>query len=183
MVAELLQGMSVFLVGMMGCGKSTVGETLARQWGYRFLDTDSLIEQVGHTTIADIFAREGEAAFRDLESQVLEQVCAYTRCAIATGGGIVIRPRNWSYLQNGLVIWLDAPVPLLVQRLQGDTTRPLLDSENLSARLAQLLEQRHSFYSQADLKITLEPEQTPEQIVQAIREQIPSVLKTVHSKS
>ncbi|WP_033374529.1 shikimate kinase [Spirulina subsalsa] len=169
--------MSVFLVGMMGCGKSTVGEGLARQLGYHFLDTDSLIEKVAQTTIPEIFACEGEAAFRDLESQVLEQVCAYTRCAIATGGGIVIRPRNWSYLQNGLVIWLDAPVSLLVQRLQGDTTRPLLEVENLPARLSQLLEQRQSFYAQADLKITLEPEQTPEQIVQEILHQIPSVIK------
>jgi shikimate kinase len=166
-----LQGINIYLIGMMGVGKSTVGKLLAEKLGYRFFDTDTLIERVAQKTIPDIFATEGEASFRQLESQVLNELSAYTRSAIATGGGIVQKPMNWSYLRHGLIIWLDADLELLNKRLEGDDSRPL------ASKLESLLETRRPLYDQADLHIRIQPEQTPEEIVREILTQIPTVLK------
>jgi shikimate kinase len=169
---DLLKGLNIYLIGMMGTGKTTVGKILARKLGYRFFDTDALIEQVASKTINEIFASDGEESFRDLETKVLAELSACTRSAIATGGGIVIRQKNWSYLHYGLIIWLDAPVELLVQRLADDNTRPLKD------KLNSLLEQRRPLYNQADLHLTIDSDRTPEQIAAEAIEMIPSVLKT-----
>jgi shikimate kinase len=173
-----LKGVNVFLVGMMGTGKTTVGNLLARQLGYRFVDTDDAIAKSTGKTINQIFADEGEEAFRQLESEVLSQLSAYTRLTVATGGGIVIRPFNWSYLHHGLVIWLDAPVEVLIDRLQNDTTRPLLQDANLAHKLQNLLDQRKNLYAEADLHICISAEDTPEQIVSRIIAEIPTVLKS-----
>ena len=174
---KLLQGLSVFLVGMMGAGKTSVGEVLAHKLGYRFFDMDVLIERVKGCSVQEIFAQEGEAKFREVETQVLNQLSAYTQSAIATGGGVVVDPMNWSYLQQGLVVWLDAPVELLAERLAADDTRPLLNHSNPVEKLTTLLEQRYALYSQADIRITIQPDQSPEDIAIAILESIPEVLK------
>lgn len=173
-----LKGVNVFLVGMMGTGKTTVGNLLARQLGYRFVDTDDAIAKAAGQTINQIFADEGEEAFRQLESEVLSHLSAYTRLTVATGGGIVIRPFNWSYLHHGLVIWLDAPVEVLIARLQNDTTRPLLQDANLAQKLQNLLDQRKNLYAEADLHIRINADDTPEQIVSRIIAEIPTVLKS-----
>ena len=173
----MLKGMSVFLIGMMGVGKTTVGKNLARQLGYRFCDTDVLIETVANQTISNIFATAGEASFRELESQVLSEVSAYTKTVIATGGGIVLKQMNWSYLRHGLIVWLDADVDLLLERLKEDSTRPLLQEVDPEAKLKSLLEERTHLYSQADLHICLKAEQTPEAIAQQIVSEIPTILK------
>jgi shikimate kinase len=170
-MTNLLQGLSIFLIGMMGTGKTTVGKVLAQHLGYRFLDTDVFIEKVAGQTISEIFAQEGENYFRELETQILAELSAYTRSVIATGGGIVMRPKNWSYLHHGLVVWLDAPVELLQKRLAEDNTRPLRD------KLPSLLEKRQPLYEQADLHILIEENQTPEEIVAHLIERIPTVLK------
>ncbi|MBE9080498.1 shikimate kinase [Romeria aff. gracilis LEGE 07310] len=148
-----LKGTNIYLVGMMGTGKTTVGKQLAQQLGYRFLDTDELIEQAAGQPIPDIFAESGEAGFRALETQVLSQVSAYTRLVIATGGGIVIEQMNWSYLQYGVVVWLDVPVPELMNRLRGDRSRPLLQDTDLKDRLETLWQQRANRYRQADVQV------------------------------
>lgn len=168
---DLLQGLNVYLIGMMGTGKTTVGKILAHQLGYRFFDTDILSERVAGKTINEIFASEGEDSFRELETKVLSELAACTRSAIATGGGIVVRQKNWSYLHYGLIIWLDAPVELLMQRLANDNTRPLKD------KLTSLLEQRRPLYAQADLHIPIDPDRTPAQIATQALEMIPTVLK------
>ena len=173
----MLKGMSVFLIGMMGVGKTTVGKNLAKQLGYRFCDTDVLIETVANQTISNIFATAGEASFRELESQVLSEVSPYTKTVIATGGGIVLKQMNWSYLRHGLIVWLDADVDLLLERLKEDSTRPLLQEVDPEAKLKSLLEERTHLYSQADLHICLKAEQTPEAIAQQIVSEIPTVLK------
>ncbi|MEC4893756.1 MAG: shikimate kinase [Oscillatoria sp. PMC 1051.18] len=176
-MTNLLQGLNVFIIGMMGTGKTTVGQVLAKQLGYRFFDTDVLIERVVGKTINEIFAVEGEKKFRDLESKVLEELSAYTKSAIATGGGIILRRKNWSYLHHGLIVWLDAPREILLERLAGDNTRPLLQQPDPGSKLQSLLEERIPLYAQADLHIPITSEQTPEEIACAIVSKIPTVLK------
>ena len=174
---DLLKGLNIYLIGMMGSGKTTVGKLLAKKFNYRFLDTDILIETIAGKTINEIFAQEGEAKFRELETKVLGEICAYTRSVISTGGGIVLKAKNWSYLHYGLIVWLDTPVELLVKRLAGDDTRPLLKETDLNLKLTSLLEQRKSFYEEADLHMFIEESQTPEEIVREIITQIPSKIK------
>ncbi|WP_413175495.1 shikimate kinase [Anabaena azotica] len=174
---NLLKGVNLYLIGMMGVGKTTVGRLLAHQLGYGFIDTDDVIVKAAGKSINEIFTEEGEAAFRQLESDVLGQVCAYTKLTIATGGGIVLRQENWGYLRHGLIVWLDAPVQVLLKRLAEDETRPLLQDSDPEDKLRSLLQQRQPLYSQADLHITITDNQTPEEIATRILEAIPSVLK------
>ena len=156
MMTADLKKTNLYLVGMMGAGKTTVGRKLAKRLGYRFLDTDALIEQTAGQPITDLFAQTGEAAFRALETQVLSQVSAHTQLVVATGGGIVTQPMNWSYLQHGVVIWLDVPVPVLVSRLSGDTSRPLLKDTDITTKLEALLAERGDRYALADIRIAYE---------------------------
>jgi shikimate kinase len=175
-VINVLKGVNLYLVGMMGVGKTTVGKLLAEEIGYRFVDTDEVIVKAAGKSINEIFAENGEAEFRQLESDVLAQVCAYTKLVIATGGGIVMQQHNWSYLHHGLIVWLDVPVPIILQRLAEDDTRPLLQ-DGPESKLRSLLEQRQPMYSQADLHITINAAETPAEIATRILATIPSILK------
>ena len=174
---DRLKGINVYLIGMMGAGKTSVGRLLAQHLDYRFFDTDAVIEQVAKKSINDIFASDGEESFRKLESQVLSELSAYTKLAIATGGGIILKRENWSYLQHGLVIWLDVPVEILIARLQHDTTRPLLKNADMATEFPKRFEQRKPLYAQADLHIPVRKGQTPEEIATQVIEAIPTVLK------
>lgn len=173
----LLQGVNVALVGMMGAGKTTVAQHLANQLGYRFVDTDQLVEQVTGRAIADIFATEGEAHFRTLESQVLAEVCAYTHMAIATGGGIVLNQMNWSYLRHGIVVWLDVPVSELYRRLAQDQQRPLLQTADPEKTLATILNQRQHLYAQADVQVTVPAGMSPADLAAKVLAEIEPVLR------
>ncbi|WP_182670744.1 shikimate kinase [Crocosphaera subtropica] len=174
---QLLQGVNVFLIGMMGTGKTTVGQKLAQRLNYRFFDSDVLIERVTQQRISDIFATQGEETFRELESQVLSELASCTKSVIATGGGIILKPINWSYLHHGLIVWLDAPVPILTKRLKKDKTRPLLQQTDLSLKLQSLLEERRYLYAQCDLQIIIDEYQTPDDIVEQILELVPTVIQ------
>jgi len=174
---NILRGLNVYLIGMMGSGKSTVGKLLAEKLNYRFVDTDSIIETVTKKTINQIFAEEGEANFRDLESDVLRQVSAYLRTVVATGGGMILRQDNWSHLLDGMVVWLNVPLEVLVKRLEADDTRPLLHQENLTEKLTQLFAQREYLYKQADICLTIDDRATPEDIVTNLLQEIPYHIK------
>lgn len=178
-----LGGVSVFLVGMMGCGKSTTGKALARQLGYRFCDTDQLIGQVTGHTIPHLFAAEGEAGFRRWESRVLAEVSSYTRLVVATGGGCVTQSLNWSYLQHGVVVWLDVPVEVLVQRLQQRQDRPLLAQaqtpDELQQRLQALLAQRQAYYAQADVRVSITAQMPVASVTQAI---LQGIVRNTHPR-
>jgi shikimate kinase len=175
---QQLQGMNIYLIGMMGCGKTTVGQALAKALNYRFMDTDQLITQVTGQSIPDIFAQSGEAEFRAIESQVLSQLCAYQHLVVATGGGIVLQPMNWSYLRHGFIVWLDVPVSQLYNRLKGDQTRPLLQDSDPLATLQNLFNQRKHLYESADLRISVDPADHSQQVMQKILTAIPSKLKS-----
>ncbi len=187
---DFLKGANLYLIGMMGAGKTTVGKRLAQELGYRFFDTDSVIEQVSQQSVADLFAVEGEPGFRSLETQVLAELSAYTRLAIATGGGIVLQQQNWSYLRHGIIVWLDVPLSELHRRLQGDQQRPLLQTSelqtseptleqlpDLSLRLQMLMDQRRSLYAQADVQVPYSPNESLDQLTARVIEHIRQRLK------
>lgn len=174
---QVLTKINLYLIGMMGAGKTTVGQILAEKLNYRFFDTDTLIEQVAGKTINEIFTNDGESTFREIETKVLSELSAYTNLAIATGGGIILKRENWSYLHHGLIVWLDAPAELLMSRLANDNTRPLLKDPNPLEKLQKLLEERQALYSQADLHISISTEDTPADIAAKVMTAIPQVLK------
>jgi len=174
---QRLEGLNLYLVGMMGSGKSTAGRHLAELLGYRFLDADQSIEQVAGRTIPAIFASDGEAGFRDLEAAVLNQIASWHSLVVATGGGVVTRPENWGQMRQGVVIWLDAPDALLLERLSADPTpRPLLQADDPAGRLATLMAERKPLYAQADLHI-VQDGRPAEQVAAQILEALPGVLK------
>lgn len=173
-----MNGVSVYLIGMMGAGKTTVGQLLAHKLGYHFFDTDEVIVKVTGKSINEIFAEEGEGGFREIETQVLAELSAYKNLTVATGGGIILRQMNWSYLQHGIVVWLDVPVGQLYDRLRHDTTRPLLKDKNPLAKLETILGEREAFYAEADVRITVALGETPEEIVAQVFNEIEKSLRT-----
>lgn len=181
MVLEQIQGINIYLIGMMGAGKSTVGEILANRLSYKFFDTDVLISQVSGQAIPEIFSTQGEEEFRNLESQVLSSLCAYQHLVVATGGGVVIKRMNWSYLRHGIIVWLDVPTHCLYERLKGDTTRPLLQHPDPLTRLDNILETRRHLYQQADISITINGNEKPSEIAEQIITKIPNILKQTES--
>ena len=174
-----LAGTTIYLVGMMGCGKSSVGRCLARALGYRCVDADQVLEQAAGCTIPQLFASEGEEGFRRLETQVLRQIGQWHSCVVCTGGGVVTRTGNWGVMRQGAVVWLAAPAELLLQRLRADPTpRPLLATGDVNRRLRSLLEQREPLYAQADLRIDQTANQSPEDVARAVLRALPTILKT-----
>ncbi len=166
-----LQGTSLYLIGMMGSGKTTIGTLLADRLRYQFFDTDQLIEQITQQSVSQIFAESGESVFRQIETQVLGEVSSYIRKVISTGGGVVTTPENWGHLRNGVIIWLDVPIDVLKSRLESDTTRPILQSTtDLETTLTSLLDTRSALYAQADLRIAIGADDTPEQICDRVLE-------------
>ena len=175
-LARRLRGLNLYLVGMMGAGKSSVGRPLAEALGYRFLDADAVLEQVTGRSIAEIFAADGEEGFRTLEAAVLNQLASWHSLVVATGGGVVGRPENWGHLRQGVVIWLDAPEALLLKRLRGDPTpRPLLADADPAARLAALLAARRPLYALADLTIQ-QGEESAREVAARVLEELPKIL-------
>ena len=153
LLSPRLRGCNLYLIGMMGSGKSAVGDALARRMGtYNFLDTDVILERATGMSIPQIFEDEGEAAFRDVEAQVLDSVHAHVRCVISTGGGLVMRNQNWSKLQSGLVVFLNVEPGVIMKRIEG-TDRPLLQTDNPLETLTNLLEERREKYEQADVTV------------------------------
>lgn len=163
-LTDRLNGINLYLIGMMGAGKSSTGATLAQTLGYQFFDTDAVIEAAAGQSISNIFATQGEAAFRQLETKVLAELAAYRRLVIATGGGIVTQQHNWSYLHHGIVVWLDVPPAVLQERLAGDADRPLLQGQDWQTKLTTLLAERQPLYAQADVQVSVGAEDDVEAI-------------------
>ena len=174
---QRLAGRSLYLVGMMGSGKTSTGRPLAERLGYGFVDADAVIEQAAGCSIPEIFDRDGEAGFRSLESQVLSAISQRHSLVVATGGGVVTQPENWGMLHSGIVIWLDVVPDQLMQRLNADSTvRPLLQTADPEAALNALLNERRQLYAEADLTVVINDE-TPEAVADGILQLVPSLLK------
>ena len=174
---QRLGGRSLYLVGMMGSGKTSTGRPLAERLGYGFVDADAVIEQAAGCSIPEIFERDGEAGFRSLESQVLNAISQRHSLVVATGGGVVTQPENWGVLHSGIVIWLDVVPDQLMQRLKADSTvRPLLQTADPEADLKALLNKRQPLYAEADLTVVINDE-TPDAVADGILQLLPSLLK------
>lgn len=163
-----LQGSNLYFIGMMGSGKSVVGDIVAKRVGtYNFLDTDDIIEKATSMTIPEIFESEGEEGFRNVESQILDSVHAYVRCVVSTGGGMVCRMQNWAKLQTGIVIHLDVAPEVIMKRIEG-TDRPLLQTEDPLQTLTDLMKERQDKYEQADIKIEVTEDMDADQVADQV---------------
>lgn len=144
----------VALVGMMGSGKSAVGRTLAARLGLPLLDTDAALEEAAQASIAEIFARDGEAFFRDREHEVLSRLLSGPPTIISTGGGAFMAERNRTMIHDrGISVWLDAALETLWERVRHKRTRPLLNGPDPKGTLAALYEARVPVYALADLAV------------------------------
>lgn len=176
--------MNLYLVGMMGAGKSTVGRLLAERLGWPFLDLDSVIEAEAGMAVPAIFATEGEAAFRERETELLARIASGWRpegvgaqqpVVVATGGGAVLREVNRERMRvTGLVVWLEADPDLLVERTvaEGVAKRPLLADADPGSKLTELLARRAPLYGQAAHRQIQTSGRPPE----AVAEEILSIL-------
>lgn len=141
---------NIALIGFMGSGKSSVGRLLASRMGFRFVDTDALIVRQANLPITEIFARHGEAHFREEERLALESLRAETRRVIATGGGIVTNENNAALLRGiAWVVWLRADEETIFERVSRTDKRPLLRTENPRETIRALLAERQPLYEKA----------------------------------
>ena len=161
---------TLFLIGFMGCGKTTVGRLLAQHIAWKFVDLDTLIEEAEGRTVAEIFARGGETAFRRREQEILRRLAQETPHAggrvIALGGGTFAQPVNLELLQRAqaITIWLECPIEQLLMRCALMPNRPLFRDE---ASFRRLYEERLPYYRQATFSVVTGPGDSSE-VVQRI---------------
>ena len=158
---------NVILIGMPGCGKTTVIDLCKQLHGREVWDTDEYIEST-HGKISDIFAKFGEEYFRNIETEAVWEICKKDNCFISTGGGCVMREENVRiFKESGTIIYLKAKIETLLNRLEGDNSRPLLFG-NKGERLAELFNMRAPVYeSVADIVIDTDG-LTPQEVLENI---------------
>jgi len=145
------------LIGFMGSGKSSVGRLVAEQLQFTFLDTDEVIETRAGKPITDIFAQDGEPAFREYERRLVEELGAQSKMVLSTGGGLPINPANLANLKtHSLVVCLWTSPDTIYERVRHQTHRPLLNNPDPLAKIRQLLAIREPHYRQADVLMSTE---------------------------
>ncbi|MBK5934308.1 shikimate kinase [Rhodovulum imhoffii] len=160
---------TVVMVGMMGAGKTAVGTALARRLGAPFMDSDAAIVEAANMTIPEIFERDGEAFFRQKETQIIARLLTAEACVLSTGGGAYLSEQNRATIsKHGVAVWLDAELGLLWQRVRHRDTRPLLRTGNPYQTLKTLYEQRVPLYAKADLRVTARPDYSIEDMTDAV---------------
>ncbi|MEG2493309.1 MAG: shikimate kinase [Rikenellaceae bacterium] len=151
--------MIVFLVGYMGCGKSTLGRELAREMGCEFFDTDDIIEKQEGVNISDIFAQKGENSFRDMERKVIETLSEKKNAIVSTGGGLPCFRENMDLMNKiGFTIYIDVPIDILVSRIaKTGAKRPLVAQKSnaeISEFVLKSIAEREPFYAKAKMKVS-----------------------------
>ncbi|RFA39558.1 shikimate kinase AroK [Alkalilimnicola ehrlichii] len=165
----------IFLVGPMGAGKSTVGKRLAQTLGLEFVDSDRALEERTGARIPLIFELEGETGFRQREAAIIDELTQQPGLVLATGGGAVVTPANRRYLaERGTVVYLETSVDRQLARTRHDKNRPLLQTANPQARLAELLAQRDPLYREIADIIANTDHGKPNTVVKAIVSQLKS---------
>jgi shikimate kinase len=140
---------SIFLIGMMASGKTTVGRRLAEHLGWKFYDADRELEERCGVPISYIFEKEGEAGFRARETQMLAELTALDGVVVSTGGGAPMFEINRKLLRRGLVIQLSSSISDIIERTRYDTARPLLATEDRAARIRAIMLERGPVYDEA----------------------------------
>ncbi|CAG1000291.1 MAG: shikimate kinase [Bacteroidetes bacterium] len=156
---------NIFLVGFMGCGKTTIGSLLAQKLNYNFIDTDEEIEKQGQLSIIDLFKEKGEQSFREHETEILQQILINENSAvIATGGGMPCFYENMEkMLREGFVIYLKCTPEEIAKRVAGKNSRPLLNtSDNIIGHIQKMLSLRENIYSKAHFITDASGRQTQE---------------------
>ena len=158
----------VYLVGFMAAGKSTLSQALARRLGWRAEDIDALIEARERRTVAEIFAREGEPYFRSIERQVIWSLLPLRHAVVATGGGTFVDPENRAAIKaDGVSVWIDVPLDVLLARIPADGRRPLASDR---IQMAMLYETRRLAYQQAQLRLDASRARSEELVEQLIEQ-------------
>ena len=161
---------NLFLIGMMGSWKSTVGRELSKVMDMEFVDTDDAIEEINEMKMADIFKEFGEKRFREMEKAFFIEKAKKPGQIFSTGGGIVLEKKNRNVLQNnGICFFLDASPQILAQRIHNTDKRPLLaDSENLENRLKTIWQDRSELYKNSAHHVIKTDELKPPQVLDKI---------------
>lgn len=147
----------ITIIGMMGAGKTALGEVLAPEIGYQFIDTDQEIERAASMRISEIFERDGEAFFRKKEAQIVARLVKKDKLVLSTGGGTFMMPETQDVLLSGsFVVWLNSSLETLWKRVKRNSARPLLRVSDPKAKLASLLKERESAYQKAHCHVTSE---------------------------
>ena len=142
---------NIVLVGFMGTGKTSIGRRLSSQLRMRYVDTDDIVERDSGRRISDIFAEDGEPAFRELESEAVRKVSKLHNHVISTGGGVVLREVNMTELKrNGIVFCLTATAEEIYRRVGHQAHRPLLQTPDPLAKIQSMLAERRPYYAEAD---------------------------------
>jgi len=165
--------MNIILIGYRGTGKTTIARIIARKTGFELQNLDAMIVKAAGMNIPEIVAQKGWDQFRDLESQVLQQVADGDDQILDCGGGIILRPENRERLrQAGPVFWLTASVPVIVERIREDDQRPALTDKSFLEEIQEVLQTRTPLYQEcAHHRINTDhqsPEQAAEQILELI---------------
>jgi len=161
---------NLYLVGFMGVGKSAIGRRVARELRFKFIDSDEEIEKCAGRKIPEIFASEGEAAFRKMERAFIESGHPDEACVVSTGGGLVVQEGMAERLkEKGIVVCLFASVETVIERTSRNSNRPLLNVENPEARIRQLMAEREPIYMNAGACITTEDRSIIEVVRHVIR--------------
>ncbi|TAL03766.1 MAG: shikimate kinase [Verrucomicrobia bacterium] len=145
---------NIALIGFMGTGKSTIGRQVAEHLRFTFLDTDELIVAAAGKPVTEIFAQQGEAAFREMEHKCIQSLESRTQAVIATGGGVPVNPANLASLKtHALVVCLWASPEKIWENVRGQTHRPLVNVPDPKEKIRVLLAEREPFYRQADVLV------------------------------
>lgn len=153
-LVQRLGGCSIVLVGIMGCGKSTVGKRLAQRLGLEFIDADSEIERAANMTVSEIFAEHGEPYFRSGEERVIARLLGEGPQVLATGGGAFMSEATRAEIaQNGLSIWLKVDFDTVMARVRRRSTRPLLQNPDPEGTMKRLMADREPIYAKAALTV------------------------------
>ena len=165
-----IQHPNLYIVGFMGVGKSAVGRKVARELGYRFIDSDRAIEKKAGQKIAEIFADEGEAEFRQMEQEFVASGHPGSSCVISCGGGLVVQQGMVELLKRkGVVVCLFASPECIIERTGRNSKRPLLNVENPAERIRELLAEREPIYMNAGTCITTEGRTMKEVVGHVVR--------------
>ena len=164
---------NIYLMGFMGCGKTTVGKLLSEFIDWPFIDVDEIIAKESSLSIPEIFEKKGEAHFRKLEKSMIRKIAQKKGYVVALGGGAVVDHENWEMIStSGITVNLSYPPEIIAKRLEGETNRPLVDNIHRDTRLSHisnLMKKREPFYKRADLILHFNIEIAPQQVAKMIK--------------